>query len=72
MQFVSHRRILLSIALCAASIAWGQGTGRRGNATTPPATPAATPSTPVSEPAAAGRGGGRGGTTGASSGSEFF
>jgi carboxypeptidase C (cathepsin A) len=66
MRYVSHGRILLSIALGASSLLWGQGAGRRGAA---PAT--ATPATtPAAEPA--GRGGGRAGAAAGSTGSEFF
>jgi carboxypeptidase C (cathepsin A) len=68
MRYVSHGRILLSLALGATSLLWGQGAGRRG--TTAPTT--ATPATsPAAEPAA-GRGGGRGGAAAGATGSEFF
>jgi carboxypeptidase C (cathepsin A) len=72
MHYVSHRRILLSIALGASSLMWGQGTGRRGAASTPPATGAPAATAPAAEPASTGRGGGRGGAAGTPTGSEFF
>ena len=58
MRYVCRKSIPLAIGLTAFSIAWGQGTGRRGAA--------ATPTTIAAQPAqgATGRGGtGRGGAT---------
>jgi carboxypeptidase C (cathepsin A) len=67
----------LAITLCASSLVWGQGGGRRANPAAQPAADAAAPAqtaAPAATAAQTGRGGGRGGAAAAGQGgsNEFY
>jgi carboxypeptidase C (cathepsin A) len=72
MRYMSVEKILLTIALGASSLAWGQGGGRRGNAA-PQETAAQAGAPQATQPGGTGRGGGRGAApNGAASSNEFY